>query len=87
MPALKKHLDIPVIGIGAGNDCDGQVRVTADILGLSISQPPFANLYFQAANSVSMPKGMDQSTHQYQVNPPRKHLNQNLIVICILRIT
>ena len=39
---LKKHLDIPVIGIGAGSDCDGQVRVTADILGLSTSQPPFA---------------------------------------------
>ena len=39
---LKKHLTIPVIGIGAGSDCDGQVRVTADILGLSIEQPPFA---------------------------------------------
>jgi len=39
---IKRHLTIPVIGIGAGNDCDGQVRVTADILGLSIEQPPFA---------------------------------------------
>tara|TARA_Y100001968_G_scaffold168687_1_gene154505 strand:- start:21 stop:839 length:819 start_codon:yes stop_codon:yes gene_type:complete len=39
---LKKDLNIPVIGIGAGSDCDGQVRVTADILGLSIEQPPFA---------------------------------------------
>ncbi len=43
---LKNHLDIPVIGIGAGSDCDGQVRVTADILGLSISQPPFAKPLF-----------------------------------------
>ena len=39
---LKKDLIIPVIGIGAGSDCDGQVIVTADILGLSIQQPPFA---------------------------------------------
>ena len=39
---LKRNLTIPVIGIGAGSDCDGQVRVTADILGLSVEQPPFA---------------------------------------------
>ncbi len=39
---LRKNLTIPIIGIGAGKDCDGQVRVTADILGLSIEQPPFA---------------------------------------------
>ena len=39
---LKKKLRIPVIGIGAGKDCDGQVRVTADLLGLTNKQPPFA---------------------------------------------
>ena len=39
---IKKNLKIPVIGIGAGEHCDGQVRVTADLLGLSNSQPPFA---------------------------------------------
>ena len=33
---------IPVIGIGAGADCDGQVRVTADLLGLTAQQPPFS---------------------------------------------
>ena len=30
------------IGIGAGEHCDGLVRVTADLLGLSEKQPPFA---------------------------------------------
>ncbi len=39
---LRKQLKIPVIGIGAGEDCDGQVRVTADLLGLSSKQPPFS---------------------------------------------
>lgn len=39
---ITKELKIPVIGIGAGKDCDGQVRVTADLLGLTKKQPPFA---------------------------------------------
>ncbi|MDA0717850.1 MAG: 3-methyl-2-oxobutanoate hydroxymethyltransferase [Cyanobacteria bacterium] len=39
---LQKELDMPVIGIGAGEDCDGQVRVTADLLGLTSHQPPFS---------------------------------------------
>ena len=39
--ALSQELTIPVIGIGAGDQCDGQVRVTADLLGLTERQPPF----------------------------------------------
>ena len=39
---LQQQLSIPVIGIGAGDCCDGQVLVTADLLGISARQPPFA---------------------------------------------
>ena len=39
---LQQRLTIPVIGIGAGEGCDGQVRVTADLLGLTSRQPPFS---------------------------------------------
>ncbi len=38
---IKNNLKIPTIGIGAGADCDGQIRVTADLLGLNDKQPPF----------------------------------------------
>jgi 3-methyl-2-oxobutanoate hydroxymethyltransferase len=39
---VSRSLRIPVIGIGAGDGCDGQVRVTADLLGLTERQPPFS---------------------------------------------
>ena len=44
---IRDDLKIPVIGIGAGNLCDGQVRVTADLIGLSEKQPPFCKPVFE----------------------------------------
>lgn len=40
--AITRKLGIPTIGIGAGPDCDGQIVVTADLLGLTTHPPPFA---------------------------------------------
>ncbi len=39
---ITKALDVPVIGIGAGNVCDGQVLVLQDMLGISKKAPSFS---------------------------------------------
>ena len=47
---IQKELEIPTIGIGAGKYCDGQVRVTADLLGLNDDQPPFCKPIIEGKN-------------------------------------
>ncbi|MGG6292779.1 3-methyl-2-oxobutanoate hydroxymethyltransferase [Leptolyngbya sp. AN02str] len=49
---ISQKLTIPTIGIGAGSQCDGQVLVTADLLGLSSWQPPFAKVYANLHDSI-----------------------------------
>ena len=44
---------IPTIGIGAGSQCDGQVLVSHDALGLTDTPPPFAKQYAQLADQVT----------------------------------
>jgi len=51
---ISKMLKIPVIGIGAGVDCDGQVLVLYDMLGISIGKRPrFSKDFMLSAADVS----------------------------------
>ena len=42
---ISEALVIPVIGIGAGADCDAQVIVWTDLMGLTLKAPKFAKAY------------------------------------------
>lgn len=49
---ISQKLTIPTIGIGAGQNCDGQVLVTSDLLGLSAWQPPFVKTYANLQDTI-----------------------------------
>jgi 3-methyl-2-oxobutanoate hydroxymethyltransferase len=46
-------LDVPTIGIGAGPDCDGQVLVLHDAVGLSERAPPFARAFGDVSGEIT----------------------------------
>lgn len=67
---ITEKLPIPTIGIGAGNQCDGQVLVTADLLGLTKKQPPFAKSYVNLREIIS------QAVHNYATEVKEKKFPQ-----------
>ena len=49
---ISRSVQIPVIGIGASADCDGQVLVTEDMLGLFERTPRFVKRYDDLATRI-----------------------------------
>ena len=51
--AVTEAVEIPTVGIGAGAECDGQVLVLHDLLGLNDSfRPKFLRRYAEMAGDV-----------------------------------
>ncbi|MBF0429557.1 MAG: 3-methyl-2-oxobutanoate hydroxymethyltransferase, partial [Magnetococcales bacterium] len=50
---ITKNLEVPTIGIGAGPECDGQVLVSYDLLGLFEGiRPRFVKHYLEGGQGV-----------------------------------
>jgi 3-methyl-2-oxobutanoate hydroxymethyltransferase len=50
---IRANVEVPVIGIGAGPDCDGQILVLYDLLGVSLGPvPPFAKDFMAGASDI-----------------------------------
>jgi 3-methyl-2-oxobutanoate hydroxymethyltransferase len=50
---VTKAISVPTIGIGASRNCDGQVLVTEDMLGLFERTPRFVKRYHDLASEIS----------------------------------
>jgi 3-methyl-2-oxobutanoate hydroxymethyltransferase len=69
---ITAKLPIPTIGIGAGPHCDGQVLVTADLLGLSEKQPPFAKSYANLREVITgAVHEFTKEVREHQFPPPK----------------
>jgi 3-methyl-2-oxobutanoate hydroxymethyltransferase len=50
---VSESIEIPTIGIGAGNNCDGQVLVTHDMVGITKDfKPRFLRRYLELFDAV-----------------------------------
>lgn len=49
---IQERTRIPVIGIGAGPHCDGQILVIQDVLGMTPQSPRFAHNFLRGRDSI-----------------------------------
>ena len=63
--AITKATSVPIIGIGAGKECDGQILITEDIIGLSGDfLPKFVKRYADVGSQIR--KGIDEFVSEVQ---------------------
>ena len=71
---VTRAVPVPIIGIGASPNCDGQVLVTEDMLGLFERTPRFVKRYRRPrrATSAPLPKAMPRTSAAALSRPPSR---------------
>lgn len=62
---ITQSVNVPVIGIGSGESCNGQVQVIYDIIGISKNPPSFAKNFLEESSSI---KEAIKKFHDYVKN-------------------
>ena len=75
--AITREVKVPTIGIGAGNECDGQIIVVHDILGMLPGHVPgfvrqYANL-FETATAAVQGYADDVTAGTFPPKKPKEH--------------
>ncbi len=67
---ITHSIDIPTIGIGASAECDGQILVLEDMLGLSPSVPQFVKRFAELGNAI------EEAVKDYASEVPRRPVSR-----------
>ncbi|MCW7546895.1 3-methyl-2-oxobutanoate hydroxymethyltransferase [Photorhabdus sp. P32] len=70
---ITDELQIPVIGIGAGNVTDGQVLVMHDVLGITVSPPKFVKNFLEEAGNIRDAIRLYKEQVESGVYPGKEH--------------
>jgi 3-methyl-2-oxobutanoate hydroxymethyltransferase len=74
---ISRHLEIPTIGIGAGNACDGQVLVWHDLLGLyNDFRPSFVKAYANLRTTINEALQNYQNEVKERTFPTQEHFKE-----------
>ncbi|WDE11823.1 3-methyl-2-oxobutanoate hydroxymethyltransferase [Thalassomonas haliotis] len=69
---ITRSIEIPTIGIGASKDCDGQILVTDDMLGMFEWVPKFVRKYADLSQAVQAAAGQYQQDVEQGSFPSEK---------------
>ena len=70
---ITNSLDIPTIGIGSSTNCDGQVLVTDDLLGLNETKIRFVKKFLNLKKYISIGIKKFVSEVKSKKYPTKKH--------------